>query len=334
MLTLSAKSCLKCLLPVIISQTVYSQLRIPSPFDLPRAAFVSFVTSDNNTGGGMSRKVVQTVLSVEQDEGMGARVRRSVGRAELKNLDPFLLLDEFRVTAPAGFPDHPHRGFETVTYMLNGAFRHEDFCGHKGIINAGDLQWMTAGRGIVHCEMPHGDKEGHGLQLWVNLSKKDKMIKPAYQELLDKDIPKGEKDGVTAKVIAGEALGIKSPVYTRTPTLYIDFTMAPGSRLSQAVPRGWTAFVYTLSGEAYFGGTHGKPHHTLVLGDGETLEVENKGKESCHFVLIGGMPIKEPVVQYGPFVMNTREEISQTMQDYQLGRNGFENAKKWASGNT
>merc|ERR550532_1230595 len=142
----------------------------------------------------MSRTVTKTVLSKWQDEGVGARVRRSVGRSELKNLDPFLMLDEFQGQAPAGFPDHPHRGFETVSYMIDGKFRHEDFCGHSGIINSGDIQWMTAGRGIVHCEMPYGDGVAHGLQLWVNLAKKDKMCEPAYQELLDKDIPKTKKD--------------------------------------------------------------------------------------------------------------------------------------------
>ncbi|XP_064608862.1 pirin-like [Liolophura sinensis] len=283
----------------------------------------------------MSRSVVQSVISVEQDEGVGARVRRSVGRSELRSLDPFLMLDEFRVTSPAGFPDHPHRGFETVTYMLKGSSRHEDFCGHKGTIKAGDLQWMTAGRGIVHCEMPHGAEEAHGLQLWVNLAQKDKMVKPVYQELLSKDIPVATKDGVTVKVIAGESFGIKSPVYTRTPTLYLDFHMSPGSRMSQPIPSGWNAFVYMLSGTAHFGPSEsqseGLPHHTLVLGDGQRLEVENKSSEKCHFVLIGGQPLNEPVVQHGPFVMNTQQEIQQAIADYQRAKNGFENAKSWES---
>ncbi|KAL5012445.1 hypothetical protein ScPMuIL_010996 [Solemya velum] len=282
----------------------------------------------------MSRTVVKSILSVEQAEGVGARVRRSVGRSELPNLDPFLMLDEFHVQHPAGFPDHPHRGFETVTYMLKGACRHEDFCGHKGTINPGDLQWMTAGRGIVHCEMPHGDDEGHGLQLWINLSKKDKMIPPAYQELLDKDIPKATKDGVTVKVIAGESFGIKSPVYTRTPTMYLDFKMEKGSKFSQEIAPGWSAFIYLLSGTASSGSDEKEysPHYTLVLSDtGENIEVENKGEEICHLVLLAGQPIKEPVVQHGPFVMNSKEEIRQAMQDYRSGKNGFENAETWMS---
>ena len=179
---------------------------------------------------GMSKKVQQTVLSVEQSEGVGARVRRSVGRPELRNLDPFLMLDEFKGKQPAGFPDHPHRGFETVSYMLKGQFKHEDSKGHKGIIEEGDLQWMTAGKGIVHCEMPWGDVESQGLQLWVNLAKKDKMIEPQYQELKSTDIPVKIKDGVTVKVIAGESYGTQSKVYTRTPTLYLDFKLDHGAK--------------------------------------------------------------------------------------------------------
>lgn len=283
----------------------------------------------------MPRTVTQVIPSKEQDEGMGAKVRRSIGGSQLKNLDPFLLLDEFKVKKPAGFPDHPHRGFETATYMLSGSFRHEDFCGHKGIINAGDLQWMTAGRGIVHCEMPHGDETGHGLQLWINLARENKMMEPAYQELLDKDIPKTTKDGVTVKAIAGESLGVKSPVKTRTPTMYLDFRLDPGAKLDQPVPEGWNGFVYILSGTALFGPegkeTQGPAHNTLVLSNGTSLHVHNNESEVCHFVLIAGQPLNQPVVQYGPFVMNSQEEIQLAMIDYQTGKNGFQNAKKWRS---
>nr|XP_022322600.1 pirin-like isoform X2 [Crassostrea virginica] len=283
-----------------------------------------------------SKTVQKAVLSVEQDEGVGARVRRSVGRPELKNFDPFLMLDEFKGKAPGGFPDHPHRGFETVTYVISGNIRHEDFCGHKGVIGPGDLQWMTAGRGIVHCEMPHGDEEVHGLQLWVNLSKKYKMIEPAYQELLDKDIPRTTKDGVTVKVIAGEAFGIKSKVYTRTPTMYLDFKLDPGSKLEQPIPAGWRSFLYILSGKAKFGPAENQreqeAHHTVTFNDdGDCIRVENSGSTMCHLVMIAGEPIKETIVQYGPFVMNSDDEIQKTFRDYQLGKNGFENAPKWQS---
>ncbi|XP_070553469.1 pirin-like isoform X2 [Ptychodera flava] len=282
-----------------------------------------------------SRTVAKAILSVEQSEGVGARVRRSVGRPELKSFDPFLMLDEFKVKKPAGFPDHPHRGFETVTYMVSGAFTHEDFCGHAGTIFPGDLQWMTAGRGILHSEMPHGSEEAHGLQLWVNLKSAEKMTKPQYQELKDKDIPKVTKDGVTVKVIAGESMGIKSPVRTRTPTYYLDFKLDKGAKMTQALPKGWNAFVYTLAGKGHFGppgnAKESEPHYTLVLSDGDTLEAENKGDEKLHFVVIAGQPIGEPVSQYGPFVMTTRGEIEQAINDYRSGKNGFENAPMWKS---
>ena len=285
-----------------------------------------------------SKSVTTTVLSVEQDEGVGARVRRSVGRQELQNLDPFLLLDEFKGEQPAGFPDHPHRGFETVTYLLHGKVRHEDSKGHKGIIEEGDLQWMTAGRGIVHCEMPWGGTVCKGLQLWVNLAKKDKMIEPEYQELKSKDIPVRTNDGVTVKVIAGESCGIKSQVCTRTPTMYLDFKLDHGARLSQPIPSGWTSFIYTLSGKGMFGpfdsegATEVDAHHTIVLSvDGDCIEAQNKGSDILHFVLIGGKPIGEPVIQYGPFVMTTNEEISEAENDYRYERNGFENAQSWNS---
>eukprot|EP01125_Pyxidicula_operculata_P015730 TRINITY_DN5365_c0_g1_i1.p1 TRINITY_DN5365_c0_g1~~TRINITY_DN5365_c0_g1_i1.p1 ORF type:complete len:327 (-),score=59.58 TRINITY_DN5365_c0_g1_i1:96-1076(-) len=279
-----------------------------------------------------NREVVKKIESREQSEGAGARVRRSIGRRELPNFDPFLMLDEFMVKKPAGFPDHPHRGFETVTYMLSGSFKHEDFCGHAGVINPGDLQWMTAGKGIVHSEIPMGDAPSHGLQLWVNLKSTNKMVAPKYQELLGKDIPKVEKDGVHVTVIAGSSMGIDSPVYTLTPTLYLDFTMQPNSSLDQEIPEGFNAFFYTLEGTAYYGAkeTECGPHFTLVLSQGNRVQVKTKG-EKARFVLIGGQPLNEPVVQHGPFVMNTQEEIQKAFLDFYTGQNGFERAKSWQS---
>uniref|UniRef100_A0ACD5WHI8 Uncharacterized protein n=1 Tax=Avena sativa TaxID=4498 RepID=A0ACD5WHI8_AVESA len=281
------------------------------------------------------RAVVKKLLSEAQSEGQGATVRRSIGRHELRNLDPFLMLDEFSVSKPAGFPDHPHRGFETVTYMLEGAFTHQDFSGHKGTIRTGDVQWMTAGRGIVHSEMPASDGVQKGLQLWINLASKDKMIEPRYQELQSKDISYAEKDGVEVRIIAGEAFGVRSPVYTRTPTMYMDFTMQPGSQLHQPIPAGWNAFVYIIEGEGSFGRKNAAPataHHCLVLGtDGDGLSVWNKSGAPLRFALAAGQPLNEPVVQQGPFVMNTRAEIQQAMEDYYYGRNGFEKARQWSS---
>ncbi|XP_078415653.1 pirin [Cetorhinus maximus] len=282
-----------------------------------------------------SRKITQVVLAVEQPEGVGARVRRSIGRQELKNLDPFLMLDEFKVSKPAGFPDHPHRGFETVTYMLNGSFDHEDFCGHKGTINSGDLQWMTAGRGVVHCEMPSSDEPAHGLQLWVNLKSSKKMVAPHYQELLSKTIPKPSRNGTTVAVISGEALGTKSQVYTHTPMMYLDFTLEKGARHIQPVPKGWTAFIYTLAGYVHMGPDKDQrriePHHVAIIDDGENVQMENKDHEVARFVLIAGEPINEPIVKHGPFVMNSQEEIAEALEDYRTGKNGFEKAKGWKS---
>ena len=177
----------------------------------------------------MLKQVKKVVLSKWQSEGRGARVRRSIGRPELRNLDPFLLLDEFEGSGAegAGFPDHPHRGFETVSYLLEGEFTHEDFAGNKGVLRPGDLQWMTAGRGIVHSEMPGWDRT-RGLQLWVNLAAEHKMVEPAYQELTSDQIPVASAGGVTAKVIAGKCMGVTSEVRTRTPTYFLDFTLTPG----------------------------------------------------------------------------------------------------------
>ncbi|XP_010675858.1 pirin-like protein [Beta vulgaris subsp. vulgaris] len=281
------------------------------------------------------RPIVRKFQARPQREGVGAVVRRSIGRFELKYFDPFLVLDEFSVSAPGGFPDHPHRGFETVTYMLQGALTHEDFAGHKGSIGTGDVQWMTAGRGIVHSEMPAAQGVQKGLQLWINLSSKHKMVEPRYQEIQSKDISEVEKNGVKVRVIAGEALGKKSLIYTRTPTLYLDFTLKPGTNLQQPIPKSWNAFVYVLEGEGIFGSSRSSSpitaHYLLLLGPGDGLMAWNRSSKSLRFILVGGEPLGEPLVQYGPFVMNTQEEIDQTIEDFENGVNGFERAKYWQS---
>ncbi|KAK3818115.1 MAG: RmlC-like cupin domain-containing protein [Linnemannia gamsii] len=321
-----------------------------------------------------SRTITRAVLSEEQAEGVGARVRRSIGRPELRNHDPFLMLDEFLVDKNGGFPDHPHRGFETVTYMLEGHFQHEDFAGHSGIIGPGDVQWMTAGRGIVHSEMPvFGDDEGgekaltkaHGLQLWINLPKEHKMCDPQYQELLDTEIPRAEpQPGVVIKVIAGESHGVQSKVYTRTPTMFLDVTMEPHKVIEQRLPIDFTGFIYMLSGRTYLGDSDdsshttnnnegqfvasstntntnnqgqfvGEAHHTLTFSDSnnglqEILRIETKD-EPARFVFIAGQPLNEPIVQHGPFVMNTNEEIYETFFDFRNAVNGFERANQWRS---
>ncbi|PON95580.1 Pirin [Trema orientale] len=290
--------------------------------------------SDHSSEFNAPRLVVKKVLAKLQHEGDGAVVRRGIGRSDLRNLDPFLMLDEFSVSPPAGFPDHPHRGFETVTYMLQGAVTHQDFAGHKGTIRTGDVQWMTAGRGIIHSEMPAGEGPQKGLQLWINLSSNDKMIEPRYQELTSDDIPSAENDGVEVRVIAGESMGVRSPVYTRTPTMYLDFSLKPRAQIHQSIPEGWNSFVYVIEGEGVFGTRNSSPvsaHHVLVLGPGEGLSVWNRSSKPLRFILVGGQPLNEPVVQHGPFVMNTQAEIDQTIEDYYYSKNGFENAKYWRS---
>jgi redox-sensitive bicupin YhaK (pirin superfamily) len=216
---------------------------------------------------------------------------------KIRNYDPFLLLDYFNAGKPAGFPDHPHRGFETVTYVITGSFAHEDFVGHKGVIGPGDLQWMTAGRGIVHCEMPHGNEPGIGLQLWVNLSKQNKMIPPSYQELKDTQIPRASKNGVHVKIIAGESMGIKSPVYTRTPTMYLDFKLDKNAVYTQEIPTDWNALIFILSGKGEFGNStpiEASAYHTLLLTKGETVSFKNNEETQLHIVLIAGQPLNEP----------------------------------------
>jgi len=282
----------------------------------------------------INRAITESVIAREQSEGDGARVRRSIGSSRLRNLDPFLLLDEFYVRAPAGFPDHPHRGIETVTYMMEGKFHHEDFASHKGIIGPGDLQWMTAGRGIVHAEMPGTTGLNHGLQLWVSLPAKDKMVDPGYQEMLDGDVPRASGgEGVHAKVIAGQQFGVEAKVRTKTPIMYLDVVMEPGRDVIHTIPESFQGFVYVLSGHGSFGkeDTKSGPHTTLVLGKGDSLSVKNGGDHDLHYVVIAGEPINEPIVQYGPFVMNSTEQIHEAMMDYQKGINGFERSIGWRS---
>ncbi|KAI0561522.1 pirin [Gracilaria domingensis] len=268
------------------------------------------------------RDVKKVVIAREQSEGVGARVRRSIGSSELRNLDPFLLLDEFNVSQPAGFPDHPHRGMQTVTYMLEGAFRHEDNKGHAGTIGVGDLQWMTAGRGIVHSEMPATAGSNIGLQLWVNLAAKDKMTKPQYQELLAEDVPlaKNEDGSIEVKVIAGKCFDVESKVFTQTPTLYWDVRMLKGATFEEQIPEQYNAFIYVLEGKVTAGkkdveGEHGA---CMVFGPGEGVQI--KSDDEARFVVLAGQPLDEPIVQHGPFVMNTKEQIMQAFRDYSAGK--------------
>ncbi|KAL8744222.1 MAG: hypothetical protein Q9190_003504 [Brigantiaea leucoxantha] len=290
------------------------------------------------------RAIRMAFLAVEQAEGAGARVRRSIGTPRLRNFSPFLMLDHFTVSPPAGFPDHPHRGQETITYLLSGAVDHEDFAGNKGTIEAGDLQFMTAGKGIVHAEMPRQSEDGLpniGMQLWVDLPEKLKACEPRYRDLRAKEIPTIEVDDGKAviKIISGQSHGtdsVKELAYT--PVWIFDITLKPGGKVQQELPLGWNAFAYTLAGTTGFGAgkenTQVGPFHNVVFeqkGDSVVAEVSEDAKEDGNFFLVAGLPLNQKVVQYGPFVLNSQEGVYKAMMDYQSNSNGFERAKGWRS---
>ncbi len=278
----------------------------------------------------MERRVVKVITGQPTSDGAGVRLTRMIGTPALDHLDPFLLLDEFKSDRAddylAGFPDHPHRGFETVTYMLAGAMRHQDHVGNRGELVAGSVQWMTAGRGIVHSEMPQ-QKDGllWGFQLWVNLPARDKMTAPRYQDIPPEKIPEvGLAEGVRARVIAGEAGGVRGPVQgIATAPLYLDVHLAPRSRVTLPVPAGHNAFAYVYEGKARIGpeaegGQERPAGHLAILGDGDQLSAATADSPG-RFLLLAARPLGEPVARYGPFVMNTREEITQAVEDYQRG---------------
>ncbi|OCL13430.1 hypothetical protein AOQ84DRAFT_310571 [Glonium stellatum] len=290
------------------------------------------------------RKIAKALEAIEQSEGAGARVRRSIGTPRLRNFSPFLMLDHFAIPPGAGFPDHPHRGQETITYLLSGAVDHEDFAGNKGTIGEGDLQFMTAGRGIVHAEMPRLNEDGApnvGLQLWVDLPKALKTCEPRYRDLRAAEIPLVEADGgkVKVKVISGRSYGtdsVKELAYT--PVWLLDFTVQPGGKVEQALPKGWNAFAYTLNGTTVFSsGGVSRPveqFHNVVFeqeGDSIAASVEEGAEKEARFILVAGLPLDQPIVQYGPFVLTSRDEVYQAMMDYQTHSNGFERALGWES---
>lgn len=290
----------------------------------------------------VSRNVARKVLAVETPEGAGALVRRSIGSMSLRNLTPFLMLDHFHVAEGAGFPDHPHRGQATITYMLEGSSRHEDSAGHKGTIETGGVQWMTAGRGIIHAEMPvhaPGKPDPRGLQLWVDLPKQFKMVEPSYQELDSDQIPTAYPEGpegpVKVKVISGKSYGVESPVRPLGGCWYFHFIFDKKSTIFQDIPKGWTSFLYILKGSVNVGSDtmSTEAFHTVVLSanDSETGVSVTAAEDNTEFILVAGEPLDQPVVQYGPFVMTSREEIQSTLIDYQTGKNGFEKAHTWKS---
>ncbi len=276
------------------------------------------------------RPVVAVVDAVQTMEGQGMVVRRAIPNPKFRMVDPFILLDQMgpKSFAPGqgkGAPDHPHRGFETVTYILEGRLQHKDSQGNVGDLNTGDVQWMTAGAGVVHSEMPHPElqKTGgtvHGLQLWVNLPAADKMMQPRYQDIHSRDIPEVAVPGGKVRVIAGSFQGTEAVIDTRTPITYLHAVL-DGGGVTLPVPVGHNAFLYVTNGAGVVGGKPIQTAQLAALGpEGDAIEVSSDGPLSL--LLVTGKPLNEPVFQWGPFVMTTRQEIEQAVRDYQEGRMG------------
>lgn len=272
-----------------------------------------------------TRKIVQMLNAIELTEGAGVTVHRTIGTSALKNLDPFLLLDHFFSSDPddyiAGFPDHPHRGFITLTYMLDGQMLHKDSMGNQGNLTAGSVQWMKAASGIIHSEMPQ-QTEGlmRGFQLWINLPATDKMSLPEYQEYSAVSIPVVVSNEMQVKIICGEyanKTGIISDPLTQLQ--YLDVTLNANQSFNHALNDQMNGFIYLFEGEAEYAGTCLAEHSIVVLGAGDSVHLSSV-KAACRFILVAALPIGEPIVQYGPFVMNTREEIEQAIDDYKNDR--------------
>lgn len=275
-------------------------------------------------------RILRHVRGMPASDGAGVKLTRVIGTSQLPDLDPFLMLDEFGTDTPedylAGFPDHPHRGFETVTYMLDGRMRHQDNHGNEGLLVPGSVQWMTAGRGLVHSEMPEQEAgRMRGFQLWVNLPAKDKMTAPKYQEFAPDRIPVVQPgEGVSVKIIAGNVDGVAGPIsQPATDPVYLDITLAPNASWHYDLPEGHNAFTYAFEGAVQVGeGEDARPlasQELAVLGGGVHLAFD-AGAAGARLILVAGRPLREPVARHGPFVMNTREELLQAFVDYQQGR--------------
>lgn len=279
------------------------------------------------------RKVVEVVEPKMVVEGAGVLLRRSVAPSRANPLDPFLLFDHFAFNDPVegpirGFPMHPHRGIETVTYMLEGSVHHRDSLGNAGLIGPGDVQWMTSGRGILHEELPRRGPDGniYGFQLWVNLPAALKMSQPRYQEVTADTIPMVERNGAKIRIVAGEVDGVSGPVTEIAANpIYLDVELRPGKNFELPIPQGHTAIAYVFEGCGEFGLDENEPGRIIeavrfvVFGDGERLKIRADSDSHVRFMLMAGAPFGEPTVPYGPFVMNTWEEIQQTLEDLRSG---------------
>ena len=271
----------------------------------------------------MSFRTIEMVISgILTSDGAGVNLRRIIGSHRLNMLDPFLLLDEFGSNNPedyiAGFPSHPHRGFETITYMLIGKFHHKDSTGNEGYLTDGSVQWMTAGRGVIHSEMPEQtDGLVRGFQLWLNLPKNKKMIPPDYKDIPAVNIPRVEFPGGTNKVIAGKFMGVTGPGQPKTKMFYYDIELQPGEELFIPIIDSWNAFLYVYEGTVFINKTVEKDQLAVlnITGDCQV----KAGGLGAQFIMVAGKPLNEPVARDGPFVMNTREEIMQAINDYNNG---------------
>ncbi|KAJ3527256.1 hypothetical protein NM208_g10789 [Fusarium decemcellulare] len=309
-------------------------------------AFLSSVYRDttNSISKTNTNQQDHHLFATEMLKVPAARVRRSIGTPQLRNFSPFLMLDHFSIKPGAGFPDHPHRGQETITYLLTGGVDHEDFAGNRGSLSAGDLQFMTAGRGVVHSEMPRQNEDGSanvGLQLWVDLPANLKACEPRYRDLRAAEIPivKVDDDRVTVKVISGQSHGVDSVKdLAYTPVWMLDIEIQPGGKITQPLPQGWNAFAYTLEGDVIVGKDDQRrvveQFHNIVFepeGDVVHFEVDAGASKPARLALVAGTPLDQPVVQYGPFVLTSKEEVAKALFDYQTFSNGFERAKDWES---
>ena len=273
----------------------------------------------------ITRTIQQIIKGVQTSDGAGVNLTRIIANPGLDMLDPFLLLDEFDSNDPddyiAGFPPHPHRGFETITYMLNGKFRHKDTAGNEGYLTDGSVQWMTAGRGVIHSEIPE-QTEGlvRGFQLWMNLPKEKKMIEPVYNDIPAEKIPTIQFQGGEAKIIAGTFSGVTGPGRSHTGMLYYDISLDASADINIPINDKWNGFCYVYEGEISCGKTVSKSYLAILSTEG--LFRCTATTNNTRFILVAGMPLNEPVARGGPFVMNTRDEILQAFEDYQAGRLG------------
>jgi len=276
--------------------------------------------------GKTPRGVARVLRAMDTSDGAGVSLKRSVGSPQLDMLDPFLMLDSISTDNAdeyiAGFPEHPHRGFETVTYMVEGAMRHKDNMGNEGVLRSGGVQWMTAGSGILHSESPEQENGLlQGFQLWINLPAKDKMVTPRYQNIEGSDVAEfSPEDGVDLRLVAGEFMGKTGPVNgIATKPVFIDAKLAAGREVTLPVPKGHAAMVYVFIGDVIVADQAVTTHHLAVLEDGDSITLKG-GPEGGRMLLIAARPLHEPVVRYGPFVMSSKQELMQAFDDYQRGR--------------